>query len=122
MTLLTVVEFEAELEEDLQGDTSGYFGRLMVSLCAAGRESDDWYGDVDEDKAAEDAQKFYDVGTRRALDTGVKAGNWERGGGGGWWRRERERERERESVCVCVCVCVCVRACVRACVGVCMCV
>nr|KAG5697413.1 hypothetical protein BaRGS_008839 [Batillaria attramentaria] len=54
-------EFENDLESDLQGDTSGYFGRLMVSLCCAGRESDEWQW-ADEDKAAEDAQKFYEAG------------------------------------------------------------
>ncbi|KAK7100208.1 annexin B9-like [Littorina saxatilis] len=54
-------EFENELEDDLQGDTSDYFGRLMISLCAGGRESDEWeWGD--EEKAAEDAQKFFDAG------------------------------------------------------------
>ena len=56
-------EFECELEEDLQSDTSGYFRRLMVSLCVGGRESDEWeWGD--EDKAMEDAQKFLDVSPR----------------------------------------------------------
>jgi hypothetical protein len=32
----------------------------MTSLCVGGRQSDDWDG-ADEDKAAEDAQKFFDV-------------------------------------------------------------
>ena len=32
----------------------------MVSLCVGGRESDEWEWS-DEDKAAEDAQKFLDV-------------------------------------------------------------
>jgi len=54
-------EFDAELEEALQGDTSGYFGRLMTSLCVGGRESDDW-DSSDDDKAAEAAQKFFDAG------------------------------------------------------------
>lgn len=56
-------EFENDLESGLQGDTSGYFGRLMVSLCCAGRESDEWF--ADEAKAAEDAQRFYDAGESR---------------------------------------------------------
>lgn len=56
---LGFAEYGKELEDDLQGDTSGYFGRLMVSLCAAGRESD---GDhVDKSRAVEDAKKFYEV-------------------------------------------------------------
>ncbi|KAK3091422.1 hypothetical protein FSP39_019774 [Pinctada imbricata] len=52
-------EYEVSLEEDLVSDTSGYFGRLMVSLCATGREQCDevnWY------EAQEDAQKFFDAG------------------------------------------------------------
>ncbi|XP_050402997.1 annexin A7 [Patella vulgata] len=48
-----------ELEDDLQGETSGYFERLLVSLCAAGR--DDKPG-VDYEQATEDAQKFYEAG------------------------------------------------------------
>ncbi|XP_046581211.1 annexin B9-like [Haliotis rubra] len=52
-------EFGNDLESDLSGDTSGYFQRMFVSLCAGGREESD---DVDEDKAVEDAQKFHDAG------------------------------------------------------------
>ena len=48
------------MEEDLISDTGGYFKRLMVSLCAAGRESDQWEW-TDDEKAAEDAQMFFDV-------------------------------------------------------------
>lgn len=48
-------EFESDLEEDLKGDTSGYFGRLMISLVNAGREESE---DVDYGLAAEDAQKI----------------------------------------------------------------
>lgn len=51
-------EFERNLEEDLQNETSGNFKRLLVSQCNAGRQEDD---DVDEDKAREDAQEIYDV-------------------------------------------------------------
>lgn len=46
------------MEEDLQSDTSGYFGRLMVALCANGREpSEGW----DMEEAEESAQKLYEV-------------------------------------------------------------
>lgn len=46
------------MEEDLQSDTSGYFGRLMVALCANGREpSEGW----DMSEAEESAQKLYEV-------------------------------------------------------------
>jgi len=52
-------EFERNLEEDLMGETSGYFKRLLVSQCNAGRDED---GDVDFELAREDAQKIYDAG------------------------------------------------------------
>lgn len=46
------------MEKDLQSDTSGYFGRLMVALCANGREpSEGW----DMSEAEESAQKLYEV-------------------------------------------------------------
>ena len=51
-------EFETTLEEDLQGDTSGYFGRLMVALCANGREPNEGW---DMAEAEESAQKLYEV-------------------------------------------------------------
>lgn len=54
-----IEEFGSDLEDDLQSDTSGYFSRLMVSLCAAGRQSDDW--GADEHKAEEDAKRFFEV-------------------------------------------------------------
>lgn len=38
-------------------DTSGYFGRLMVALVQAGRDTDD----VDYTRVEEDAQKIFDV-------------------------------------------------------------
>uniref|UniRef100_A0A0B7AZ07 Annexin n=1 Tax=Arion vulgaris TaxID=1028688 RepID=A0A0B7AZ07_9EUPU len=56
-------EYDTDLEDDLQGDASGYFRRLLVSLLAAGRETDE--GDVDESRAREDAQKFFDAGESR---------------------------------------------------------
>ena len=46
------------MEDDLQSETSGYFRRLLVSQCNAGREEGD---DVDDDKAQEEAQAIYDV-------------------------------------------------------------
>ena len=51
-------EFETTLEEHLQGDTSGYFGRLMVALCANGREPNEGW---DMAEAEESAQKLYEV-------------------------------------------------------------
>lgn len=56
--ILVFSEFETTLEEDLQSDTSGYFGRLMVALCANGREpSEGW----DMEEAEDSAQKLYEV-------------------------------------------------------------
>ncbi|XP_029649936.1 annexin A13 isoform X1 [Octopus sinensis] len=52
-------EYEVSMEEDISSDTSGYFRRLMVSLCTASRDNDWW---PDADKAAEDAQKLFDDG------------------------------------------------------------
>ncbi|KAK3782511.1 hypothetical protein RRG08_061741 [Elysia crispata] len=55
-------EYDAELEEDLCSDTSGYFRRLLVSLLTAGREPDEG---VDTDRAEEDARKFFEAGEAR---------------------------------------------------------
>ena len=52
------LEFESDLEEDLKSDTSGYFERLMVSQCQAGRDEST---DVDEDQANEDADAIIEV-------------------------------------------------------------
>jgi len=52
--------FEVELEEDLKSDTSGHFRNLMVSLVSGARQENDF--EVEEDKAEEDAQKFFDAG------------------------------------------------------------
>ena len=58
--MTTFAEFERNLEEDLQNETSGNFKRLLVSQCNAGREEAE---DVDDGKAEEDAQQIYDVGS-----------------------------------------------------------
>jgi hypothetical protein len=52
-------EFDRDLEEDVKSETSGNFERLLVSSVNASRDEGD---DVDEDKAAEDAQNIYDAG------------------------------------------------------------
>lgn len=51
--------FENNLVEDLEGDTSGYFGRLMFSLAQANRSEDE---DVDEDLATQDAEALIEAG------------------------------------------------------------
>ncbi|XP_060082008.1 annexin A4-like [Ylistrum balloti] len=52
-------EYEVALEEDLDCDTSGYFGRLMISLVTGGRDVDDTVNDEDADT---EAQELYDAG------------------------------------------------------------
>ncbi|XP_033738018.1 annexin A4-like [Pecten maximus] len=52
-------EFEASLEEHLDCDTSGYFGRLMISLVTGGRDEDE---DVNEYEAKADASELYEAG------------------------------------------------------------
>lgn len=52
-------EFEHNLEEDVQSETSGYFKRLLVSQVNAGRDNTD---EVDEDLAKEEAQEIYEAG------------------------------------------------------------
>lgn len=54
-TLSTV--YDAELIDDLQGDTSGYFGRMLFSLASAARQETPG----DEGLAVEEAQKLIDV-------------------------------------------------------------
>ncbi|XP_041360315.1 annexin A7-like [Gigantopelta aegis] len=55
-------EYDSNLEDDLTGDTSGYFRRLMVSLCTSGRDSSE---EVDQEKAEQDAVRFYEAGEGR---------------------------------------------------------
>ncbi|KAL6726704.1 hypothetical protein Aduo_008647 [Ancylostoma duodenale] len=54
--------YRRELEADLIGDTSGYFQRLLVSLCAGGRDESNF---TDGLRANQDARKLYSAGERR---------------------------------------------------------
>ena len=59
----------------------------MVSLCVGGRESDEWEWS-DEDKAAEDAQKFLDVSSGPFCFTSTEARWLIRDGDGGKGTKE----------------------------------
>jgi len=51
--------YDANLVDDIDSDTSGYFGRLMFSLAQASRAEDE---DVSENQAYADAQALIDAG------------------------------------------------------------
>lgn len=52
-------KYENKLEDDIQSDCSGYFGRLMFSLVQAARNEDD---EVDQDQIIEDANALIEAG------------------------------------------------------------
>ena len=52
-----VLVYESELEDDLVGETSGYFQRMMRSILTGFRQVEE----CDDDFAAEQAQKLVDV-------------------------------------------------------------
>lgn len=54
--------YHKELENSISGETSGYFRRMLVSLCAAGRDESQ---QTDRARAAEQARQLYDAGAKR---------------------------------------------------------
>jgi hypothetical protein len=52
-------DFSRDLDEDLGSETSGYFKRLLISLCNAGRDESQ---SVDTAKALQDAKDIYEAG------------------------------------------------------------
>lgn len=50
--------YDSDLTEDLRGETSGYFCRMMYSLCTGFRQIEE----ADDDYASEQAQKLVDAG------------------------------------------------------------
>ncbi|XP_071503582.1 annexin A13-like [Diadema antillarum] len=55
--------YERDLAEDLENETSGNFKYLMLAICAGGR--DESGEEIDEEKAAADAQELFDAGEDR---------------------------------------------------------
>ncbi|XP_026152695.1 annexin A4 [Mastacembelus armatus] len=55
-------EYGKDLEDDVCGDTSGMFQRVLVSLLTAGRDEGDT---MDEAQAVQDAKEIYEAGEAR---------------------------------------------------------
>ncbi|XP_063066855.1 annexin A4 [Engraulis encrasicolus] len=55
-------KYDNTLEDDIAGDTSGMFKRVLVSLTTAGRDTSD---KVDEALAAQDAKEIFEAGEAR---------------------------------------------------------
>uniref|UniRef100_A0A8C8H4Z9 Annexin n=1 Tax=Oncorhynchus tshawytscha TaxID=74940 RepID=A0A8C8H4Z9_ONCTS len=62
ITAVYIKDYEKNLEEDIDGDTSGMFQRVLVSLLTAGRDESNT---VDEAQAVKDAKDIYEAGEAR---------------------------------------------------------
>ncbi|GFR60537.1 annexin [Elysia marginata] len=59
---MSIVVYGRDLEKDIISETSGHFKKLLVSMCAAGRQE---HQALDQNKARADAQALYNAGERR---------------------------------------------------------
>ena len=59
---LCVSVYSNELEEDVAGDTSGHFKRLLIGLLQANRDESK---EFDRNKAKQDAQAIYEAGEKK---------------------------------------------------------
>ena len=57
MNFIFMSVYDSELIDDLRSETSGYFCRMMYSLCTGFRQVEE----CDDDYADEQAQKLVDV-------------------------------------------------------------
>ena len=57
MSHIFILVYDVEMIEDLKADTSGYFCRMLYSLCTGFRQVEE----CDDDYASEQAQKLIDV-------------------------------------------------------------
>ncbi|KAK3522094.1 hypothetical protein QTP70_025277 [Hemibagrus guttatus] len=60
--LVMMAEYDRDLEDDISGDTSGMFKRVLVSLATAGRDEST---KVDEALAKQDAKEIFEAGEAR---------------------------------------------------------
>ncbi|MCJ8742702.1 hypothetical protein PDJAM_G00085280 [Pangasius djambal] len=62
LTITYKKEYDRDLEDDISGDTSGMFKRVLVSLATAGRDEST---KVDEALAKQDAKEIFEAGEAR---------------------------------------------------------
>lgn len=59
-------EYKRDLEKDCVSETSGFFKRLLVSMCQANRKESSMFGSkIDAKKAAKEANELYQAGEKQ---------------------------------------------------------